>query len=122
MEMEKNFFGRAFSIAAAAVMLVDALAAFPASAEKDDVNFEEFFASAGGVKQVSLGNSHSAAVTTNGDLYTWGYNDDGQLGNGAWTSITSADIVYAAPTAAKAEFMDELPQDIEFFDAFSVTA
>ena len=29
---------------------------------------------------VSLGRYHSAAITTNGDLYTWGENDYGQLG------------------------------------------
>ncbi len=34
------------------------------------------------VKSVSLGDFHSAAITENGDLYTWGYNIDGQLGNG----------------------------------------
>ena len=34
------------------------------------------------VKYVSLGHSHSAAVTESGDLYTWGNNDNGQLGDG----------------------------------------
>lgn len=37
------------------------------------------------VKQVSLGSWHSAAVTINGDLYTWGSNNWGQLGNGTTT-------------------------------------
>ena len=31
---------------------------------------------------VSLGSNHSAAITTNGDLYCWGRNDCGQIGNG----------------------------------------
>ncbi len=31
---------------------------------------------------VSLGSGHSAAVTENGDLYTWGTNTCGELGNG----------------------------------------
>ena len=34
------------------------------------------------VKAVSLGNYHSACITENGDLYTWGDNYDGQLGIG----------------------------------------
>ena len=32
--------------------------------------------------KVSLGTQHSAAITTDGDLYTWGYNLYGQLGLG----------------------------------------
>lgn len=35
------------------------------------------------VIDVSLGGRHSAAVTENGDLYTWGINDHGELGNGS---------------------------------------
>lgn len=34
------------------------------------------------VASVSLGAYHSAAITTNGDLYMWGSNESGQLGNG----------------------------------------
>ena len=34
------------------------------------------------VKQVSLGERHSAAITTDGSLYTWGNSWEGQLGNG----------------------------------------
>ncbi len=35
------------------------------------------------VKQVVLGDDHSAAITENGDLYCWGNNDGGQVGNGS---------------------------------------
>ncbi len=35
--------------------------------------------------QVSLGNSHSAALTSSGRLFTWGYNEFGQLGVGIRT-------------------------------------
>ena len=38
------------------------------------------FSSAGEVIQVAAGYSHTAAVTKDGDLYMWGYNNYGQLG------------------------------------------
>lgn len=34
------------------------------------------------VVAVAAANKHSAAVTTSGDLYTWGANSSGQLGYG----------------------------------------
>ncbi len=36
--------------------------------------------------QVSLGNVHSAALTSNGRLFTWGRNNYGQLGDGTNTN------------------------------------
>ncbi len=36
-----------------------------------------------GVVSVSLGSHHSAAITRTGDLYAWGYNIYGQIGNGS---------------------------------------
>ncbi len=41
-----------------------------------------------GIKQVALGGYHSAALTDNGDLFMWGDNSSGQLGNG--TTINSS--------------------------------
>ena len=38
---------------------------------------------------VSTGFSHTAAIKTNGTLWTWGYNSNGQLGDGTVTSRTS---------------------------------
>ncbi len=34
------------------------------------------------VREVSCGSGHSAAITTNGELYTWGQGDHGRLGHG----------------------------------------
>jgi alpha-tubulin suppressor-like RCC1 family protein len=40
-------------------------------------------------KQVSAGDTHIAAIKTDGTLWTWGGNTYGQLGNGTTTSISS---------------------------------
>ncbi|XP_004069771.1 RCC1 domain-containing protein 1 isoform X1 [Oryzias latipes] len=50
------------------------------------------------VKTVSCGSRHTAAVTTSGDLYTWGWGEYGQLGHQSFSSS------------------DE-PQRVEFFRA-----
>ena len=34
------------------------------------------------VKEISCGNNHAAAVTSDGKVYTWGFGNDGQLGHG----------------------------------------
>ncbi|MFA7106222.1 MAG: hypothetical protein WC154_02875, partial [Candidatus Izemoplasmatales bacterium] len=41
--------------------------------------------SADKIIQVSLGNSHSSALSTNGQIFTWGRNFYGQLGDGTTT-------------------------------------
>ena len=33
--------------------------------------------------QIACGNAHTLVVTDSGKLYTWGYNNYGQLGNGS---------------------------------------
>lgn len=40
-------------------------------------------------KSVSCGTNHMAAITTNGTLWSWGYNFDGQLGHGERISKSS---------------------------------
>jgi len=39
-------------------------------------------------KQVTGGNSHTAAIKTDGTLWTWGYNGDGRLGNNSGNRST----------------------------------
>lgn len=34
------------------------------------------------VRDIACGSSHSAAITSNGDLYTWGLGEYGRLGHG----------------------------------------
>ena len=38
------------------------------------------------IKQISLGWHHSSALTVSGQLFTWGLNEDGQLGDGTTTN------------------------------------
>lgn len=35
------------------------------------------------ITTISAGSKHAAVITKNGDLYTWGDGENGQLGNGA---------------------------------------
>ena len=51
------------------------------------------------VVSVSLGYRNSAAITANGNLYTWGYNSAGQLGLGYSSGTASAGI----PTPTRVE-------------------
>ena len=50
--------------------------------------------------QVSAGQSHSLAVGSDGNLYAWGDNQNGQLGDGTTTNQT-APIMVAAPAGVK---------------------
>jgi alpha-tubulin suppressor-like RCC1 family protein len=46
-----------------------------------------------GVTSVSAGEFHAVATNAQGALYAWGYNKDGQLGNGS-TSNRCASVFY----------------------------
>ena len=52
----------------------------------------------GNVSFVSLGFSHTAVITDDGSLWTWGFNEFGQLGNG--TSENSSIPVKVMENAA----------------------
>ena len=43
------------------------------------------------IKAIAAGNWHNLALCTDGTLYGWGYNSDGQVGNG-----TSGNVIYSA--------------------------
>jgi alpha-tubulin suppressor-like RCC1 family protein len=46
-----------------------------------------------GVKQVAAGNYHVLAVTTNGNVYAWGLNTNGELGDGTVTNRNSPVLI-----------------------------
>ena len=56
--------------------------------------------SAGGTnwKQVSSGGYHTAAIKTDGTLWTWGYGIDGQLGNNTTTNKSTPVTTFAGGT------------------------
>ena len=56
-----------------------------------------------GVVQVSAGNETSMALTQKGEVYTWGYGEYGQLGNGTCEIACTATIK-----------VDALPQDVVY--------
>ena len=46
------------------------------------------------VREIACGTGHSAAITTNGELYTWGQGDHGRLGHGDTTNQPKPKQVY----------------------------
>jgi len=38
------------------------------------------------IRDIACGSNHSAAITSNGELYTWGSGEDGCLGHGDTTN------------------------------------
>ena len=49
-------------------------------------------------KQVSAGNQHTAAIKTDGTLWTWGYGTSGQLGNAEITNRSTPVTTFAGGT------------------------
>ena len=49
-------------------------------------------------KQVSSGGYHTAAIKTDGTLWTWGYGTSGQLGNAAITNVSTPITTFAGGT------------------------
>jgi alpha-tubulin suppressor-like RCC1 family protein len=67
----------------------------------------------GTVKQVSGGKYHSCAVTTDGYVFCWGYNDDGRLGNGSTTKSpvpVQVCAVGVTDTSGECKSADDRPQ------------
>jgi alpha-tubulin suppressor-like RCC1 family protein len=57
------------------------------------------------VVAVAAGSSHSLARCSDGNLATWGYNSNGQLGNGTSTNSTVPVLVSKSPLATGENFM-----------------
>ncbi len=55
------------------------------------------------IVDVSAGFNHSAVVLTNGSVLTWGYNGNGQLGNGTFTNSATAVSAAGISTAVEVE-------------------
>jgi alpha-tubulin suppressor-like RCC1 family protein len=51
------------------------------------------------VKNIAAGGSHALAIDTDGNIWAWGYNYYGQLGDGATTTQTTAVKVWSATGA-----------------------
>jgi alpha-tubulin suppressor-like RCC1 family protein len=49
-------------------------------------------------KQVSAGYRHTAAIKTDGTLWTWGFGTDGRLGNNSGTSVSTPVTTFAGGT------------------------
>lgn len=58
-------------------------------------NTDYDFTPTGEITQIAAGHDHSAAVTKDGDLYMWGANGSGQLGNGTTNNLTRPQRVAA---------------------------
>ena len=69
--------GRAAGVLAAVLMLAEFAGAGPALAAKPVIT------------QVATGASHSCALDDTGQVWCWGWNSNGQLGDGTTTSSTT---------------------------------
>ena len=45
------------------------------------------------IRDVSAGSSHSAAITSDGELYTWGLGEYGRLGHGDTNNVNKPKLV-----------------------------
>ena len=79
--------------------------------------------------KVEVGSNHSIVVTTNGEVYAWGKNIDGQLGNGTkvGSSSTPVPVKTESPSAfassnVKATFDNLSATDVTLVDSTKITA
>ena len=79
--------------------------------------------------KVEVGSNHSIVVTTNGEVYAWGKNIDGQLGNGTkvGSSSTPVPVKTESPSAfassnVKATFDNLSATDVTLVDRTKITA
>ena len=69
---------KTFTIIICIIALTHRIANLRRSDSLDDFSIEDVYTNV----SVSFGLKHGAAITANGDLYTWGSNSSGQLGHG----------------------------------------
>ena len=55
-------------------------------------------------KSISAGDAHALAITTKGHLYAWGYNGDGELGNGT-TNDAGKPVKVGLPAGTKVKIV-----------------
>jgi alpha-tubulin suppressor-like RCC1 family protein len=55
-------------------------------------------------KSITAGDDHALAITTKGQLYAWGYNSDGELGNGT-TSDSNKPVKVRLPAGTKVKIV-----------------
>ena len=79
--------------------------------------------------KVEVGSNHSIVVTTNGEVYAWGKNIDGQLGNGTNVGSSSTPVLVKteSPSAfvssnVKATFDNLSATDVTLVDRTKITA
>ncbi|MEK3955873.1 RCC1 domain-containing protein [Psychrobacillus sp. FSL K6-1464] len=55
------------------------------------------------IVDVSAGNNHSLAISSEGNVYSWGFNNFGQLGDGTWTQRLSAQKIEGISNVVKVQ-------------------
>ena len=81
------------------------------------------------VSQIAAGNAHALAMTDDGTMYTWGWNQHGQLGNGTTgmdaktpVAVSTAPPSALAPSAPKVTFDGIEATNVTTINSATITA